>query len=244
MSGGNAAPAVILERHGRVLVATLDRPSTRNAIDTSMRDGLHEALELAAADPGIAVLVVRGNGPGFCSGGDLREFGLAPSPVRAREVRQVRDVWGRWASLPCVSIAAVHGAAVGGGFEIALLCDLVLCATDARFSLPETALGLIPGVGGTQTLARAVGASRAASVLLAGGEIDARSALRLGIACEVVARRDLVRSAKRVARRIAALDPEVVRAAKASVVRGLDLPLERGLALERALVRRIGGRAR
>ena len=170
------APAVLLERRGAVLTATLNRPHRLNAYDTAMRDGVFEALGLAAADPSIAVFVVRGNGRAFSTGGDLAEFGSAPSPVRARDVRQVRDAWGLWSTLPCVSIAAVHGSAAGGGFEMALLCDLVVCSEDARFWLPETGLGLLPGVGGTQTLPRAIGLGRAAAVLLAGRVIDARTA--------------------------------------------------------------------
>src|SRR5262249_33002878 len=152
----------------RVLYLTLDRPEVLNAYNVEMRDEIFAALGLAAADPSISVLVVRGAGRAFSSGGDLGEFGLSPSPVRAREVRKLRDVWRRWAELPCVSVAEVHGIAAGGGCEMALLCDLVICADDARFALPETGLGLIPGVGGTQTLPRAAGEGRAASMLLAG----------------------------------------------------------------------------
>ncbi|MFM8409747.1 MAG: enoyl-CoA hydratase/isomerase family protein, partial [Alphaproteobacteria bacterium] len=108
-----------LERRGAVLTATLDRPRRLNAYDTEMRDALFEALELASADPSVAVFVVRGNGRAFSSGGDLAEFGTAPSPLRARDVRRMRDLWGTWSRLPCVSIAAVHGIAAGGGFEMA-----------------------------------------------------------------------------------------------------------------------------
>ncbi len=234
------APAVLLERRGAVLTATLNRPHRLNAYDTAMRDGVFEALGLAAADPSIAVFVVRGNGRAFSTGGDLAEFGSAPSPVRARDVRQVRDAWGLWSTLPCVSIAAVHGSAAGGGFEMALLCDLVVCSEDARFWLPETGLGLLPGVGGTQTLPRAIGLGRAAAVLLAGRVIDARTAERLGLATEVVTGRALRRRTAALAARIAAAPPGAVRAAKASVARGLDMPLSRALGLERRLARALG----
>lgn len=234
------AAAVLLARRGRVLTATLNRPRTLNAYDTEMRDRLCAALELAHQDPTLGAFVVRGNGRAFSSGGDLDEFGRAPSPVRAREVRQLRDVWGLWARLPCVSIAAVHGPAAGGGFEMALLCDLVVCAEDARFGLPETGLGLIPGVGGTQTLPRVAGLGRAASVLLAGDWLSARAALRAGIAVAIVPRRRLRVAAERLAERLAAGDLAVLRAAKAAVVRGLDLPLALGLGLESRLAARLG----
>lgn len=234
------SPPVLLERHGAVLTATLDRPRRLNAFDTTMRDALFEALDLARSDGTVDVLVVRGNGRAFSSGGDLAEFGSAPSPVRARDVRRVRDLWGTWSRLPCVTIAAVHGVAAGGGFEMALLCDLLVCAADARMWLPETALGLLPGVGGTQTLPRAAGPGRAAGVLLAGDVIDASAALRLGIATEVVAPRALRRRVARLADEIASRPREAMRAAKAAVARGLDLPIHRGLGLERRLALGLG----
>ncbi|MFM7734471.1 MAG: enoyl-CoA hydratase/isomerase family protein [Alphaproteobacteria bacterium] len=234
------SPPVQLERRGAVLTATLDRPRRLNAYDTEMRDALFEALELASADPSVAVFVVRGNGRAFSSGGDLAEFGTAPSPLRARDVRRMRDLWGTWSRLPCVSIAAVHGIAAGGGFEMALLCDLVVCADDARMWLPETALGLLPGVGGTQTLSRAVGPGRAAAVLLAGREIGAAEALRLGIATEVVPARALRRRVGRLADALASRPRGALRAAKAAVARGADLPLERALGLERRLALGLG----
>jgi enoyl-CoA hydratase/carnithine racemase len=239
-AGVDEAPAVLLERDGGVLVATLNRPRALNAYNMAMRDALHAALELAASDATIAVFVVRGNGRAFSAGGDLAEFGLAPTPIRAREVRQLRDVWGRWATLPCVAIAAVHGFAAGGGLEMALLCDLVVCSRDARFGLPETGLGLIPGVGGTQTLPRVAGLGRAAAVLLAGEWLDADAALRAGVATAVVPRPRLDATVRRMAARIARLDPAVLRAVKAAVARGLDLPLAAGLGLERRLAATLG----
>lgn len=235
-----APAAVLLERRGAVLTATLNRPRALNAYNTEMRDALFAALGVAHADPTIAVFLVRGNGRAFSTGGDLTEFGLAPSPVAARDIRKARDVWGLWAGLPCISIAAVHGLAIGGGFEMALLCDLVLCADDARFGLPETGLGLIPGVGGTQTLPRAIGLGRAASILLAGDSLDARAAVRSGLALAAMPRGSLRAAARRLAARIAALDPALVRAVKGAVARGLDLDLARGLGLERRLAKKLG----
>src|SRR5262249_32508979 len=127
----------------------------------AMRDDLYAVFGAADEDPEVRALVLRGRGRAFSTGGDLTEFGTAPSPFVAREVRWRRDVWGRLLGLRAASIAAVHGYAVGGGFEMALLCDLCLAADDARFALPETGLGMIPGVGGTQTLPRRGGPGRA-----------------------------------------------------------------------------------
>jgi enoyl-CoA hydratase/carnithine racemase len=236
----DARPAIQLEREDRIVTLTFDRPETLNAYDTAMRDEIFAALEWLHAEPDVGVLLVRGNGRAFSTGGDLREFGTAPSPVRAREVRQVRDVWRLWSTLPCVSIAAVHGYAVGGGLEMALLCDFIVCATDARFALPETGLGLVPGVGGTQTLPRAIGLGRAAPVLLAGEWIDGGEAARVGLALQAVARSRLLHEARGLARRLARLEPSLLRAVKASVKRGLDLPLAAGLALERRIASTLG----
>src|SRR5207244_13573350 len=111
------------------------------------------------------------------TGGDAREVESAPSPFDARAVRGRRDVWGRLLELRAATIAAVHGYAVGGGMEIALLCDLCVAADDARFALPETGLGMIPGVGGTQTLPPKAGAAAALDLVLTGRWLDARAAL-------------------------------------------------------------------
>src|SRR5262249_43437087 len=152
-----------------------------NAYSVAMRDDLHAVLSAADADPEIRVLVLRGCGPAFCTGGDLREFGSAPSPFIARQVRWQRDVWGLLLRMRAITLAAVHGLAVGGGMEMALLCDLCLAADDARFALPETGRGMIPGVGGTQTLPRRIGTGRALDVMLTGRWIDAREAAMLGL---------------------------------------------------------------
>jgi enoyl-CoA hydratase/carnithine racemase len=232
--------AILLERSDAVVTLTLNRPEVLNAYDVQMRDEVFAALGLVADDPSIAVLVVRGAGRAFCAGGDLSEFGTAPSPTRAREVRQVRDVWRRWVTLPCVSVAAVHGFAAGGGFEMALLCDLIVCTRDARFGLPETGLGLIPGVGGTQTLPRAAGGGRAANVLLAGEWMTGAEAARIGLALRAVPRAKLATTVNRLAARLARLSPPVLRAVKAAVSRGADLPLSEALGLERRLAATLG----
>ena len=163
------------------------------------------------------------------------EFGTAPSPNRAREVRWLRDVWGTLWRLPAVTIAAVHGYAVGGGFEMALLCDQCMASTDARFALPETGLGMIPGVGGTQTLPRLLGTGRALRLVLGGDWLDARAAQRLGLVARVVPPPRLFGAALAIARRVARLDRDLVLRLKRCVGDGLDRPLDHGLALERQL---------
>src|SRR5262245_21751774 len=164
---------VLYEKAGPDAVVSLNRPEVLNAYNVAMRDALFEALHAVRDDPDVRVMILRGNGPAFCTGGDVHEFGTAPSPVVARAVRWGRDVWGLLKSLAKPSIAAVHGSVVGGGMEMALLCDVCLAADDARFSYPETGLGMIPGVAGTQTTPRTIGTGRALDLILTGRWIDA-----------------------------------------------------------------------
>jgi enoyl-CoA hydratase/carnithine racemase len=229
-------PAVLYEKHqdGRVAVVSLNRPEVLNAYDVEMRDALYETLLAVRDDPEVRVMLLRGNGRAFCTGGDLREFGSAPSPVVARQTRWRRDVWGTLWSLPKLTIAAVHGSVVGGGFEMALLCDQCFASTEARFSLPETGLGMIPGVAGTQTLPRTIGVARAMRLVLAGSSLTALEARRLGIVNRILPSVRFRASALSEARRLARLSPRLVSALKRTVARGLDLPLEQGLRLERA----------
>jgi enoyl-CoA hydratase/carnithine racemase len=223
------------EKRGGVAVVTLDRPEVLNAYDVAMRDDLHAAFGAADEDPDVRALVLRGAGPAFSSGGDVREFGTAPSPAIARDVRWRRDVWGRLLGLRAATVAAVHGHAVGGGMEMALLCDLCVAADDACFGLPETGLGMIPGVGGTQTLPRRAGLGRALDVVLTGRRLDAGAAAAAGLVHRVVPRTRLDAAALGLARRLAALDPERVQAARRCVRAAHDLGLEAGIALERRL---------
>lgn len=228
-------PAVLFERRGPVALATLNRPHVLNAYDRAMRDALFEILEAVRDDPEVRVLILGGNGSSFCSGGDLTEFGSAPSPLTARETRWRRDVWGALTALSQVTIAAVHGYVVGGGFEMALLCDLCVAAEDSRFSYPETARGMIPGVGGTQTTSRSVGLGRSLDMVLTGRTIDAIEARRLGFVCRVAGCHDLRDVALDLAGTIAALPPRLVRRLKRAVSEGLELPLPAALELEHRL---------
>ena len=222
-------------KHGRVALVTLDRPESLNAYDVAMRDDLFAVLGAVDEDPDARVLVLQGAGRAFSTGGDLREFGSAPSPTVARAVRFQRDVWGRLLRLRAVTIAAVHGWAAGGGMEMALLCDLRLAARDARFALPETGLGMIPGVAGTQTLPRIAGLACALDATLAGGALDAETARRRGLVHRVVPRGRLRATALATARRLAAIDPTRIVALRRCIRAAHDASLAAGLALERRL---------
>jgi enoyl-CoA hydratase/carnithine racemase len=226
---------IVFEREGPVASITLDRPQVLNAYNTEMRDDLYAALSTIRLDRSVRAVVLRGNGRAFCSGGDIREFGSAPSPVVAREVRWQRDVWGLLRSLRQPTIAAIHGHAAGSGLEMALLCDFRMAANGAVFSLPETGLGMIPGVVGTQTVPRALGLGWALDLMLTGRAIDARLALRIGMVGSVVAPGRLRSEAARLARRLAKIDEELLFRVKTLVARGSDLPLAAALDWERVL---------
>ena len=229
---------MLLSKQGSVAVVCLNRPSVLNAYNVAMRDALYAALAAVRDDPEVAAMVLCGNGPAFSTGGDLTEFGTAPSPVAGREARWRRDVWGLLSSLPKPAIAAVHGYVVGGGFEMALLCDVCIAADDARFSYPETGLGMIPGVAGTQTTPRLVGSGRSLDLVLGGRWLSAREALEWGLVHRVVAPRQLPTHAMALARRLSKLPAPLVGATKRAVRDGLDLPLNDGLRLERRLASR------
>lgn len=242
MAGVRPFATIRFEVRGAIARVTLDRPERRNAYDVAMRDDLWTALGAVDDDPAVRVLVLRGAGPAFSSGGDLTEFGSAPSPFVARAVRGRRDVWARLLRLRAATIAAVHGWTVGGGMEMAMLCDLVVAAADARLALPETGLGMIPGVGGTQTLPRRAGLAHALDVVLTGRALDARGAARLGLVNRVVPRARLDATSWTIARRLAALDPRVVQAVRRTIRAAHDGPLEAAVALERRLALALEGR--
>ena len=180
-----------------------------------------------------------GRGKGLRAGADLSEFLSAPAPVAARQVRFARDIWGLFLSVPQPLIASLHGYVLGSGIEIALCCDLRVAAEDARFGLPEVSLGIIPAAGGTQTLPRVVGRSRALEMLLMNRWLNAEEAYQAGLVNRVVPRDKLPGAVKEMANTIAALDPRAVRSAKEAILRGAELPLAEGLALERNLVSRL-----
>lgn len=230
-----STPAVLYQKDAAVAVVSLNRPRQLNAYNVAMRDELHAVLHAIEDDPEVRVMILRGEGPSFSTGGDVSEFGSAPSPVRAREVRWLRDNWGLLSQLPQPTIAAVHGYTAGGGLEMALLCDMCLAADDAVFFLPETGLGMIPGVGGTQTAPRAIGLGRALDLVLTGKRLDAGEALKIGLVNRVVPRPALLTAAKSLAYTLCRHRPRTVRLAKRAVRRGTDLGLADGLRLERRL---------
>jgi enoyl-CoA hydratase/carnithine racemase len=240
MSGSVDRPdAVLYEKRGAVAWVTLNRPDQLNAYNVAMRDALFGALSAVQDDVEVRAMVLTGAGPAFSTGGDLHEFGTAPSPVVARWVRFRRDVWGRLKALPVATIAAVHGFTVGGGLEMALLCDIAIAAEDTRICLPETGVGMIPGVAGTQTASRRLGLGRALDLAVSGRWIDAQDALLIGLVAEVVSLAKLESRALELAQWFARLPRANAALIKLAVWGGLELPLGEGLSLERRLAYRL-----
>ena len=237
----NGFETIIYEKTDGIASVTLNRPQVLNRYNIKMRDEMFEVLSAIQDDHDVRVVVFKGAGErAFCVGADLTEFGTAPSPLVARQVRWERDVWGLFASMKQPLIAAIHGYALGSGTEIALFCDIRIASDDAVFGLPEVSLGMIPAAGGSQTLPRMVGRSRALQLLLCCDRIDAQEALRIGLANRAVKRAELLTVAYGIADGIRSCNHTAVRCAKEAVKRGLDLPQEEGLALERRLAESLG----
>ena len=172
---------VVAEREADTLRITLDRPHRHNAISTRLRDELAAALSIAISDDSIERVVLRGNGPSFCSGGDLDEFGTRPDPVTAHVTRLARSPARLIHQLAARTTVQLHGATFGGGLEIAAFAGTVEAQPDTRVALPELALGLVPGAGGTVSVTRRIGRQRTAALALCARELDAATALDWGL---------------------------------------------------------------
>lgn len=170
-------PAVLAQRKGEQLRLTFNRPQRHNAFGVALRDGLAEGLGLALSDPEIEEVVLGGEGPSFCSGGDLAEFGSFPDPATAHAVRSTRNVGRMLHALARRARAEVHGACIGAGAELPAFVHRVSARGDAFFQLPEIGMGLVPGAGGTVSLPRRIGRQRTAWLALSGQRIDAKTAL-------------------------------------------------------------------
>jgi enoyl-CoA hydratase len=236
----SAFETLIYEKTNTIAHVTLNRPGALNAYNVQMRDDLYEVLRAIKDDDEVKVGIVKGAGEkAFCAGADLSEFLTAPAPVAARKVRFDRDVWGLFLSLPQPMIAALHGYVLGSGIEIALCCDIRIASPETKFGLPEMGLGIIPAAGGTQTLPRTIGRSRALEMLLTNRWIGTDEAYQFQLINRIVPREELLRIVEEMARKIASHDPAAVRFAKQAVMRGLEMSLGEGLNLERILASKI-----
>jgi len=213
---------ITVEREGPVTVFTLNRPEVMNALHSPAHFELHEAFDAFAADPDQWVGIVTGAGErAFSAGNDLKhqagggEMRQPPSGFAGLTLRF---------DLAKPLIAAVNGVAMGGGFEIALACDIILASEAATFALPEPRVGLAALAGGLHRLPRAIGTKRAMGMILTGRRVSAAEGLELGFVSEVAAPQDLMRTAREWAQRICELSPMSIRASKEAVYRGLDEP--------------------
>ncbi len=177
--------AVLVQRSGDLLQIMLNRPHVRNAVNVAMRDGLVEAFALAVADPAIGRIDLSGAGPDFSSGGDLDEFGTSPDPVTGHLIRTGRSPASLLASVSERVTARLHGACIGAGIELAAFARTVTAETDARIQLPEVALGLLPGSGGSVSIPRRIGRHRTAWLGLSSAVIDAETASIWGLVDQI-----------------------------------------------------------
>jgi enoyl-CoA hydratase len=216
-----------------IAVLTVNRPKALNALNSRTLAELDQVLQVEARDPAVRALVVTGAGDkAFVAGADIAEMS-AMSPAQARAFAELgQRAYARLEALPIPTIAAVNGFALGGGGELALACDLVYASERARFGQPEVNLGLLPSWGGTQRLARRVGAMRALEIVLTGEMYDAARAKEMGLCLEVLAPDALLPHAKAKAKVIASRGPLAVAAAKRVLRAGADAGLAQGLALE------------
>jgi enoyl-CoA hydratase len=222
---------VLVDRDGRVGVVLLNRPKQLNALSGELMGAVVAALQELDGDPEIRAIVLGGGERAFAAGADIAEL-AAGTPISLYENRRI-DEWDKVRDLRTPVIAAVSGFCLGGGCELAMLCDLIVASETAKFGQPEINLGVLPGAGGTQRLTRAVGKAVAMDMILTGRMLGAREALALGLVARVVAREAWLEEAIRVAREIAAKGPIAVRLAKEAVDNAFEAPLSVGVEFER-----------
>jgi enoyl-CoA hydratase/carnithine racemase len=227
------AAAVKVEQVGQVGIVTLDRPEARNALSPQLMQELAAAIEAFDSDAGVHCIVLAGSDDVFAAGADIK----AMVERTFQEVLNASTMpfWQGIAACRTPLIAAVSGFALGGGCELALLCDMIVASESAEFGQPEITLGIIPGGGGTQRLARILGKQRAMELVLTGRRVEAKEALRLGIVNKVTPRRKWLEDALALAEVIARRPPPAVKLGKQAVLAADEMSLAAGLAHERRL---------
>jgi enoyl-CoA hydratase len=224
---------ILVETHGNVSLIRLNRPKALNALCAQLIAELNAALALADADDGIGAVVITGSERAFAAGADIKEMKDKTYPETA-----LHDFIAPWETITRTRkpvIAAVAGFALGGGCELAMMCDFIVAADTARFGQPEINLGIIPGAGGTQRLTRAIGKAKAMDLVLTGRMMDAAEAERASLVSRVVPADKLVEEALAAAAKIAALSPVATAIAKQAVNRAFETTLAEGVRAERSL---------
>ncbi|HEX2559082.1 enoyl-CoA hydratase [Phenylobacterium sp.] len=225
---------LIVEPSDAVTLVRLNRPEALNALNGQLMDELTAVLDAAEADEAVRAIVITGSDRAFAAGADIKE--MAPkSYAEAFTEDFITRNWERVTRCRKPVIAAVAGYALGGGCELAMMCDFIIAADNARFGQPEINLGVIPGAGGTQRLTRFVGKSKAMDMVLTARMMDAAEAERCGLVSRVVPVAELVPAAMEAARKIAGLSPQAVMMAKELVNAAYETPLSQGVKMERRL---------
>ena len=214
-------------------IITLNRPEVRNAMNADIVGALEAELD-AIATSDIRALIITGGGKGFCAGTDLKEMLALGYDGYQQRIARMHALFGRLRNFPCISIAAIHGPALGGGTELASACTFRVASGDALFGLPEIRLGVMPCYGGTQTVARLVGESRALDLMLPGRTIDAREALAMGLINRIAEDgQGVVDAALTLAGQITGFSSVAQQAIRTATAAAFDNDLETGMAIER-----------
>ncbi|MFZ5512185.1 MAG: enoyl-CoA hydratase [Pseudomonadota bacterium] len=230
----SAGPMVLLELRGPVALITLNRPEALNALNNQLMDELTAVLDRCEADEAIGCMVLTGSGRAFAAGADIKEM-ANKTYVAAYSEDFITRNWERVVRCRKPVIAAVNGLALGGGCELAMMCDFILAADTARFGQPEVRVGVMPGAGGTQRLPRFIGKSKAMEMCLTGRPMSADEAERCGLVSRVVPADQLLDEAIRVAADICSLSRPIIMMTKEAVNRAYETTLSEGVRFERRL---------
>ena len=225
---------LLLEMHGKVALITLNRPQVLNALSPELTAELSALLDELETDDAVAAVVLTGNEKAFAAGADIKAMkDLSYMDVYKSDF--ITTTWERLSTFRKPSIAAVSGYALGGGCELAMMCDFIIAADTAKFGQPEITIGTIPAAGGTQRLARFIGKSKAMDMVLTGRMMDAQEAERCGLVSRLVSAEQLIDEALKAAEKISQMSAPVTMMAKEAVNRAFEIPLSEGIRFERRL---------
>ncbi|MEL7464383.1 MAG: enoyl-CoA hydratase [Pseudomonadota bacterium] len=227
----NMPETISVERKGRVAIIRITRPKALNALNTQVLAEMLEAASELDADRGVGCIVLTGDERAFAAGADIKE--MSEKSYMDMYYSDFFSDWDKFARLRTPKIAAVGGYALGGGCELAMMCDFIIAADSAKFGQPEIKLGVIPGMGGSQRMARSIGKSKAMDLILTGRMMDAEEAERSGLVSRIVPAADLLEEAVKAAETIASFSKPSTMVAKEAVDRAFETSLAEGLNYER-----------
>ena len=227
---------VLLEKKGHIAVATINRPKALNALNSQVLEDIDQLVERVKADDEIRALVITGSGEkAFVAGADIGEMSTLTKAEGEAFGKKGNDIFRKIETFPVPVIAAVNGFALGGGNELAMSCDIRICSDNALFGQPEVGLGITPGFGGTQRLARLIGPGKAKEMVFASRNIKADEAYRVGLVNAVYTQEELMPAAKKLAGAIAKMAPIAVRNSKKAMNDGLQTDMDQAIVIEEKL---------